>query len=63
LIHIDQHPDFADYKKPVKNFHRDLRICDYIKFAIDEKWINKNFISLCENIDFNKYFEENYFHH
>lgn len=61
LIHIDQHPDFTDYKKPVKNFRRDLRICDYIKFAIDEKWINKNFISLCENIDFNKYFEENYF--
>ena len=63
MIHIDQHKDFADYKKPVKNFRRDLRICDYIKYSIDEKWINEDFISLCENIDFNKYFEENFFNH
>jgi len=43
------------------NFRRDLRICDYINYAIDEKWINKNYISLCENVDFNKYFEKNFF--
>lgn len=60
LIHIDQHKDFADYQKPVKNYKRDLRICDYIKYTIDEKWINDNYISLCENIDFNKYFELNW---
>ena len=61
LIHIDQHYDNANYKKPIKNFRRDLRICDYIDYAIDEKWIDKNYISLCENSDFEKYFEKNFF--
>jgi hypothetical protein len=57
LIHIDQHKDDADYKKPILDFRRDLRICDYINYAIDEKWINKKYISLCENIDFQEFFD------
>ena len=54
LIHIDQHKDNANYKKPILDFRRDLRICDYINYARDEKWISKKYISLCENMDFQK---------
>jgi len=58
LIHIDQHKDDANYKKPILDFKRDLRICDYINFARDEEWIDKNYISLCELIDYQKFFLE-----
>lgn len=61
LIHIDQHKDNANYKNPIKDFRRDLRICDYINYAIDEKWISEKYISLCENIDFQNYFNTNKF--
>jgi len=57
LIHIDQHKDDANYKDNVSDFRRDLRICDYINYAIDRKWINKKYISLCENIDFQEFFD------
>ena len=61
MIHIDQHRDNAKYLNPVVDFRRDLRICDYINFAIDEKWVSEKYISLCEMQDFDKYFEKNFF--
>jgi len=54
LIHIDQHRDEADYWK-IENWEKDLRICDYINWAKDNNWIQKNHISLCESKDFKKY--------
>ena len=54
LVHIDQHRDEADFWK-IENWEKDLRICDYIKWAKSENWIKKNHISLCESKDFEKF--------
>ena len=51
LIHIDQHRDEADYLNII-DFEKDLRVCDYIKWAKDRNWVQKIHLSLCESKDF-----------
>ncbi len=54
LVHIDQHRDESDYWD-VLDYEKDLRVCDYIKWAKDQNWIQENHISLCETKDFENF--------
>ncbi len=53
LIHIDQHKDDAIFKGNLDNIEA-TKICDYIDFAIQNEWIQPDYLSFTENRDLQK---------
>jgi hypothetical protein len=56
LIHIDQHKDDAIFHgSSTDDFKKTTKICDYIDYAIQKKWMNKNYYSFTEVKDLHQF--------
>ena len=54
VLHIDQHRDDAKFAGDPRDYLRESRVCDYIDFAKSAGWIDSEYFSFTESMEFER---------